>query len=577
MAYLRYKNVRGISLIEVLVVAAVMLIVFGGLFSGFRYSLDLISQSRAKLSALTLANDRMEYIRSLSYDAVGTISGIPPGLIPQLSTTSLNNILFTESVLVEYIDDDGDGLSGADSNGITTDYKQAKVTLSWETRGVPHEIFLVSNIIPRSIETNVGGGTLRVNVFDADVVPLPGAQVRVTNTSATTTIDVTRTTDATGVALFGGAPAGPNYEISVTAPGYSTDKTYIATTSLPNPTTQPIAVLEADISTMNFFIDRLSSLVITTLSDKVEAEVVELFGGMTGIATSTNISVAGGHLELTQSAGIYNSPGVAYLEAVTPPVLAEWGSILIDATTPAQTTVTAQLYIGTSTDTLIPDSALPGNSSGFSGNNIDISGLDPVSYPSFTLGLTLNTTNIMVTPQIDQIRTQFFTLKTLAPAIALTVTGAKTVGTLANTSPVYKTVLSTSTSGNGVRTLAAIEWDLYTVTPVAYDVAEACSNNPVVVAPGASSTLEVVIVPNTAHSLRVSVVDSAGMPLRDAVIDLNVGGFADSRVTASCGQGFFSGLTPAGDYTLAVSLNGYPTQTFTPFVISGDVVQVVTF
>ena len=68
-------TVRGFTLVELLVVAALMLLVFGGLFTGFKYALDLISQSRARLSGLTLANERLEYIHSLSYDAVGIVTG----------------------------------------------------------------------------------------------------------------------------------------------------------------------------------------------------------------------------------------------------------------------------------------------------------------------------------------------------------------------------------------------------------------------------------------------------------------------------------------------------------------------
>ena len=69
----------GSSLVEILIVSAIMLVVFGGLLTSFRYSLELISHSRAKLTALTLANDTMEYVRSLSYNTGGTVSGIPSG------------------------------------------------------------------------------------------------------------------------------------------------------------------------------------------------------------------------------------------------------------------------------------------------------------------------------------------------------------------------------------------------------------------------------------------------------------------------------------------------------------------
>ena len=577
MASLNTTTTRGFSLIEVLVVSVVMLLVFGGLFAGFRYSLELISISRAKLSALTLANDRMEYIRSLSYNAVGTVSGIPAGLIAQTSTTTLNNVKFTQTVLIGYIDDSADGIGAADSNNITTDYKQAKVTLSWTTRGVIHEIFLVSNIIPRSIETSVGGGTLRVNVFDATVAPLPGAEVRVVNNTIAPAIDVTRTTDSTGVALFGGAPAGPDYEITVTAPGYSTDKTYKATTTLPNPTTQPIAVLAADISTMNFFIDTLASLSVDTFSSKILGTTTESFSSSSGIATSTQATTSTGTLVLTQTAGVYATSGTAYLAAVTPSPLAVWDSIVMNTTLPAQTAVRIRFYTGTSTYTLIPDSNLPGNNTGFTSSIVDISSLSVATYPSIVIGLVLTTANTAVTPQLDQVDTWYVTTKTPRSAAALVVTGAKTIGTLSDGSLVYKNRFSTTTDGVGTRLLSNIEWDSYTAVPTSYDVAEACPSNPIVVAPSVDAKVELLTVANTTNSFRVVVNTVAGVPLRSATIVLTRPSFSEITTSGLCGQGFFSGLTAATDYDLSVSVPGYATQTFSGVGISDDDIQTVLF
>jgi prepilin-type N-terminal cleavage/methylation domain-containing protein len=65
---MRVSGRQGFSLIELLIVAAVMALFIGGLFVTIQTSLKLISESRARMSALSVANDRIEYIRSLSYD-----------------------------------------------------------------------------------------------------------------------------------------------------------------------------------------------------------------------------------------------------------------------------------------------------------------------------------------------------------------------------------------------------------------------------------------------------------------------------------------------------------------------------
>ena len=571
------KKGRGFSLVEVLIVAALMLVVFGSIFTTFRYSLDLIAQSRAKLSALTLANERMEYIHSLAYDAVGTVLGAPAGAIAQTSTTSLNNIIFTETVLIEYVDDAADGVGASDSNGISTDYKRTKVTIGWTTRGVSHEIFLVSNIIPRSIETNVGGGTLRVNVFDAVVQPLPGAQVRVWNTTGTSSIDVTRSTDATGAALFGGVPAGAGYQISVTAPGYSVDQTYAATTSLPNPTTQPVAVQVADISTMNFFIDRVSSLVVTTLLDKTASSSTSVFTTMDAVASSSFVTTTGAALALAAPAGTYTALGTAYLDPVEPVSIVEWDTIVITATTTAATEVRAYVYTGTSTYTLVSNSDLPSNNNGFTGSTIDISRLNPVTYPNLTVQLQLTTASSTQTPLVQAVAVHFVSSKTVAPNVSFTMRGTKTIGTLADSSPVYKYSAGLLTDGTGVTGVTALEWDAYVLAAPGYDVAEACPSNPVSVTPGASSTIELMLTTGTAHSLRVVAQTVGGTTIPGATITLSRPGYSSTVTSSSCGQAFFGGVASETDYTLDVSVAGYSTQSFSGVAITGGVVQTVTF
>jgi len=176
MVRTRALRTRGMSFIEVLVAAAVIALVFGGLIAGFQYALILLTQTRSQTGALALANERVEYIRSLPYDSVGTQLGIPSGLIPQNETAVLNGITYNRRTFVQYEDSAADGLGAADSNGITADYKTAKVEVSWVQRGVTRSVILVTSIIPKGIESTAGGGTLIANVFNASAVPIAGAR-----------------------------------------------------------------------------------------------------------------------------------------------------------------------------------------------------------------------------------------------------------------------------------------------------------------------------------------------------------------------------------------------------------------
>ncbi len=575
--YARKKNTSGFTLIEVVVVIGLMVIVFAGLFAAFEYSLKLIAQSRAKMTALSLATDKVEYIRSLPYNDVGTVSGIPNGAIPQNRTVSLNGITFSERVLIEYVDDPADGLGSLDSNSIVADYKTAKVEYTWNIYGVPNSFSLISSVVPRSIETTAGGGTFRVNVFDAEVLPLAGVDVRLFNTTGTNTIDVTRKTDATGVALFTGAPAGGGYEFFVSAPGYSTDQTRQATSSLENPTTLPASVLESDVSTMNFQIDELSDLAINLFDSQVTDTVVEPFSDLLGVATSSDVVVAAGTLHLADIAGVYSGSGYALLNVIAPTPLLSWGVVDIESVTPPQTDVRVRFYEGTSTASLIPNVDLPGNSIGFAERYIDLRGLNSAVFPNLVVGIELISTDSSVSPSVNSISISHIESRSMLSSVPLTLRGNKIIGSNAAAQSVYKTIISTTTDSGGQRELSDIEWDSYTVTPGSgYVIEEACYANPYFVAPDSDDQLDLLVTPGTVNNLRVAVKAVDNSPIIGATVELSRGGSTWTEVTGWCGQVYFDSLTTNSDYFIDVTAAGYPGQTLSSTTISGTTVQEVT-
>lgn len=566
----------GFTLVEVLIVSVVVVVLFMGLFAGTKYSLELIAQSRAKLSAMTLASDRMELFRSLPYDDVGTEGGIPTGAIPQQSTTTLNGIIFTERVIVEYVDDIADGQLTAtttDDNDIPADYKRIKIEISWNVYGTPGQISLVSNIVPRSIETTEGGGTVRINVIDQDSLPLSGAEVRLMNTNTTSTIDTSKFSDANGTALFSGAPASSGYEVMVTGTGYSTDQTYIATTSNPNPITAPFTVLESDISTLTFQIDLLSDIDITAYSNVSYLSSDELFSDSVGIATSTNTTVSGGELRLTDAGGIYETSGTAFLAPVQPGSLARWEVITLDADAPAGTDYRLQLFTlsGSSTYDLVPEEDLPGNSIGFTSAITNIESLDTGDYSELILGLTLETTDTDVTPTINEIRLFYRESETPLVGASLNIRGNKVVGTALDATPIYKYNQASVTNGGGRIALADMEFDNYTISvPAAYDVAYACPALPLTHRGGVDSYIELEVAGNSANSLQVKVISDIGENVPGASVTLEVGAFSDTVETNPCGVAFFSGLTASTDYSITVSKPAFQDAVITPHSISGD-------
>src|SRR5690606_21056491 len=146
-----------------------------------------------------------------------------------------------------------------------------------------------------------------------NAVPLPGIDVTLINNTTTSTINVTKATDASGAALFSGAPVASNYEVIVGETGYSLDRTYFATSSNPNPVTVPFSVLAAGISTVTFQVDELSDIELTVYGAITDLSDSEYFDATSGIGTSTDVAVVSGGLVLQNTVGVYDTSGVAYL------------------------------------------------------------------------------------------------------------------------------------------------------------------------------------------------------------------------------------------------------------------------
>ena len=575
-------NTGGFSLVEVIIVSALTVMVFGAMFASYQYSLRVLNHAQARLSAMSVAQDRMEYFRSLPYDEVGVVAGYPAGIIPQNGTTTMNGIEFVERVRVDYIDDPADGTAASDSNGIILDYKRVRLEYTWNIAGATSSIQFISNIVPRSVETTAGGGTARINVIDADAGLLPGASVRLYGSSSTFPYDVTQFTDASGAALFN-VPADSGYQVEVTAnlfgEQYSTDATYEATTSNPNPVVAPFTVLESDVSTLTFQIGELSDLTIKTYSDVTEGQFNETFDDLLAVASSSGV-VGNGDLELFDTAGVYETSGYVFLGPITPVPVLEWQTLRVSADTPVNTSYKIQFFTGAGAGpyTLIPNADLPGNSTGFVGSITDISVLDVVTYPSVFVGIALSTANTTVTPEVEEVAVFYRQSETALANATANWHGLKVIGTDALLAPIYKLSTTTTTNGAGMRTVSDLEFDTYTFdfTGDGFDIASGCATHPFVHEAGVDGEVNFVLVGNAANTLRVHVVDSLDRSIPGASVQLIRTGYDVTQSTDSCGQTFFTGGVGAfADYKINVNAVGYITENVDPFEVAGDAVTKV--
>lgn len=266
MPNLKQKS-HGFSLVETLVALAVLAIFFAAIAAIFQQILQNVGESRVRTTALAVAQEKMEIVRNLSYDDVGTSGGIPQGPIAQTETTTINTQDFTITTSVVYIDDPFDSQAPADT--IATDYKRVRIEVTWEgAYPSRYPVTLVSNIVPKGIESIGSGGTLFLQVFNANSTPIANAVVTIDNDTIVPAIHLQTLSDTNGLVILPGSPACTEcYEISVTKNGYSTHRTY-GIDEVANPLLPHATVIEGQISQMSFTIDETSLVTINSVGSR---------------------------------------------------------------------------------------------------------------------------------------------------------------------------------------------------------------------------------------------------------------------------------------------------------------------
>lgn len=268
---------KGFTLIEALTMLFIFSIITTTFYAVFSTGMQQILESKNRLSAIAVANEKMEIVRNLDYDAVGTKKlngdgsysyGIPAGDIVEDESITVNTRTFLVHSFVQYIDDayDGKATGTTPLDVIPNDYKRIKIEVSWGTGGSSHMVALVSTFVPKGVEISSGGGTLSINVIDNAGLGVSGATVHIINTSVAPPIDITTNTDSTGnLILPGAAASSQSYQIQVSKNAY-----YGVTTYAPypdtayNPTDIHASVVEAAFNQKTIVMDKSSAIAVST-------------------------------------------------------------------------------------------------------------------------------------------------------------------------------------------------------------------------------------------------------------------------------------------------------------------------
>ncbi|MDD5084071.1 MAG: prepilin-type N-terminal cleavage/methylation domain-containing protein [Candidatus Moranbacteria bacterium] len=269
---------QGFTLIEALTALFIFSIITITFYGVFTTGTRQIIESKNRLGAVAVANEKMEIIHNLEYDSVGTKKlnpdgvtyayGIPAGDILEDEVVAVNNQTFSVHTFVQYVDDAFDGKASGTTpiDVIPNDYKRVKIEVSWGSGDVSQRVYLVTTFVPQGMEISSGGGTLSLNVIDAAGTGVSGASVHITNTSVSPNVNVTTSTDSTGNLILPGAEASSqSYRIEVSKNGY-----YGVTTYAPYPTTtyNPVdihaSVVADAFNQKTIVIDRSSDISIAT-------------------------------------------------------------------------------------------------------------------------------------------------------------------------------------------------------------------------------------------------------------------------------------------------------------------------
>lgn len=289
----RGKPRQGTSLIDVLISLGIIAFLFWGIYLIYFSLIDSVSNIGARTAAVEMLNQQIEMIRNLPYDSVGTVSGVPSGVIPQQQTISIGSYSFVVNTTVRNIDDPFDGVLGGNPNDTTpADYKLVELQVSCPScpRFVP--LTFTTTVAPKSLEATGSVGSLFVNVFDANGIGIPSVAVHVSNASVTPAINLTDTTNASGVLQLVGVPTSTSYHVDVSKSGYSSDRTYpMGAFGASTPVNLDATVATGTVTAMSFPVDRVSALTVSA-SDAVCSPVASIsftFSGQKAVAVNPTV------------------------------------------------------------------------------------------------------------------------------------------------------------------------------------------------------------------------------------------------------------------------------------------------
>lgn len=226
---------KGFTVVELLVAAVIFAILAISSLSTYVALNSSATLAKKKSIAITLANNKIENVKSLPYDSLLANS-------TQKTTETVNGVNYDIETKIIYVDDAFDGcvnMSQEDKIKYCRNYNLNTSNTTTDNNGADYKLVnvkvyssgkLLSNIdsqIAASVaETATSTGALKVIVTSSSGEPINNADITV-NYPHPTPKTYTGTTDSGGVIIFYGLEPNSQYEykVSVSKSGYSSAET----------------------------------------------------------------------------------------------------------------------------------------------------------------------------------------------------------------------------------------------------------------------------------------------------------------------------------------------------------------
>lgn len=269
---------KAFTLIEVLVSLTVISMVATVLVSGYYAAYKSVDLATAKTLAVNLANEKMEFLKNLSYDDLATQHGTiyPAGNILDNEEIVREGINYNVHISISYVDDlfDGNAAGTVADKPVDIypyDYKKIEVTVGKADKD-SQLAKITSNMAAKAAETPSNTGILYLCIIDSLHQPVPEATVKITNSNLSPIVSIETITGADGCVVLPKLPEDTHnqYHIEVTKGDFSTDMTYPRTPQNPNALQPDANIIIQKVTNLTLTIDRNSTMRISFVNQNGE-------------------------------------------------------------------------------------------------------------------------------------------------------------------------------------------------------------------------------------------------------------------------------------------------------------------